>query len=51
MAETFTCEYCKETFDNAWSEEEAKAEALEAFGTLEDMAVICDPCWKKMGFG
>jgi hypothetical protein len=48
--ETFTCDYCGETFPKEWTDEEAWAEAHGAFSEdeLEDAAVVCDDCWKLM---
>jgi len=56
---TFTCRSCLETFfveDEDWSEDDANAEAEAKFGVAnasEDprMAVVCEECWKAMGFG
>ena len=50
MADTFTCEQCGLSFVKAWTDKEAEAEALAEYGDLEDMAIICDNCWRKMGF-
>lgn len=51
MTEQFTCAMCGGTFDKAWTDEEATAEAAENFTPeeLKDQAVVCDPCFKKMG--
>ncbi len=61
--EEFTCDECGGVFTKGWSDEEAEAEARDFFGEgpslLEgytaasdpDMAVVCDVCWQKMGFG
>lgn len=49
--ETYTCEACGETYDNAWSDADAIAEAVNMF-TAEELAdgtaVVCDDCWNKM---
>lgn len=46
----FTCGACGGTFPKAWSDEEALAEAEDAFdpSELEDAAVVCDDCWREM---
>jgi hypothetical protein len=51
--EKFTCAVCEETFDQGWSEEEAKAELAETFPGFvpADCALVCDDCYKKMGLG
>lgn len=48
---TFTCDNCHHTFDQAWSDEDAAAEAETAGFTsaeLADPAVVCDDCWQAM---
>ncbi len=50
---TYVCSDCGETFEGAWSDEEAEAEAETMSGvknaaTDPGMAVVCDPCWKKL---
>jgi hypothetical protein len=60
MAETFSCEYCRQTFEKTRSDDEMDAEARALFGTVHvftslsskdpDMAVVCDECFKAMGF-
>lgn len=50
---TFTCAACGETFECAWTDEEAEVEAAERFGSHPDAwregaAVICDDCYQKM---
>jgi hypothetical protein len=46
----FTCAVCGETFDKAWSDEEAEAEAAELW-TPDELAagisVICDDCFQR----
>lgn len=44
----FTCEMCKGTFTSEWTEEEAREEAVERFGSLSDPetdARVCDDCY------
>lgn len=50
--EQFNCVMCKQTFNKAWSDEEAEAEVKEVFGPipLEECDVVCDDCYKKLGF-
>ncbi len=47
MSGDFTCARCGETFEKAWTDEEAAAEAAGLFSPveLEDVAVICDDCF------
>ena len=48
----FTCEGCGQTFEKEWSDSEAMAESREIFGDnwkQEDLAVICDDCFKGLG--
>lgn len=48
----FTCAMCKMTFNKGRSDEDAVNEVEVLFGTRDvgDMDVVCDDCWKKMGF-
>lgn len=50
MSTEYTCEICKGTFIEGWSEEEAQAEMLQNFGPIpdHDRAVICDECYKEL---
>jgi hypothetical protein len=49
MSESFTCAECGGTFEKAWSDEEARAEADENFGDeLVDPVVVCDDCYQEM---
>ncbi len=49
---SFVCCACGGTFDKAWSDMEAAAEALETFGINEieqgRMVVVCDDCFRRM---
>ncbi len=46
---SFTCAQCDGTFEKAWSDEEAAAEAEENFGDLlGDPVVVCDDCYEAM---
>lgn len=50
---SFTCARCGGTFDKGWTDEEAAAEANDLFPAAVNehpLAVICDDCWKAMGF-
>jgi hypothetical protein len=52
MSNTFKCAVCEETFEKGWSDEKAEAELRENFNVpVEDCAIVCDGCYKKMGFG
>lgn len=46
----FTCAYCHETFESAWTDEEAIAEAQATFSEveLEATEVVCDECYKAV---
>lgn len=46
----FQCECCGRVFPDGWSEDEAKAESHHYFGDIpqEDLASICDDCWKAI---
>lgn len=50
---SYTCERCGGIFDEEWTDEEALAESTAMFGPLPkaDLAVVCDDCWRAMGFG
>jgi hypothetical protein len=44
----FTCERCKQTFEQGWSDEEAIAESKATFGFYpgsEQVGVLCDDCY------
>jgi hypothetical protein len=53
MSETYTCAACGETYAKGWTDEKAKAELEATFPSFEpeDCGVVCDDCYKKMGFG
>jgi hypothetical protein len=48
----YRCDACGGVFDKGWTEEEALAELAEVFLGFdkEECAVVCDDCYKKMGF-
>ena len=48
-AETYACAACGETFEKAWTDDEAKAEAKELWGDIpeDQMVIICDDCHKR----
>lgn len=50
MIETYECALCKETFEKAWSDEEATEEFDDAFEgeDVADAAIVCDDCYKKV---
>jgi len=56
-ANQYQCAMCEGVFEKGHTEEEARKEAKELFG-IEDkdieqggeVALICDDCFKKMGF-
>jgi hypothetical protein len=49
---TYTCARCRQTFEGAWSDAEADAEAREQFGVDRHrdptMAVVCEACYREM---
>jgi hypothetical protein len=49
MDGTYTCDLCGQTYEKAWTDEEALAEAEDNFSPaeLEDTAVVCDDCYRK----
>lgn len=46
----FTCEECGGTFETGWSDEEAREESNALFPgvSVDDMAEICDVCFKEI---
>lgn len=46
----YVCDECGGTFETGWSDEEAReeAEALFPGASPEDMAVVCDECFKEI---
>jgi hypothetical protein len=50
VSDTYTCAHCGGTFVKGWTDEEANAEAAEAFAPseLEDVALVCEDCWQAM---
>lgn len=52
MADTYICASCGGTFDKGWSDDEAEAELASTFAVpKEDCDIVCDDCYKAMGFG
>lgn len=50
-AEEYVCAACHETFEKAWTDEEALAEYLAAFTEEERKdvrEVVCDECYAKV---
>lgn len=49
----YKCTCCKGIFTKGWSDEEAKAELADTFPGFEEEEcdLVCDDCYKKMGFG
>ena len=46
----YKCAVCDKTYSKGWSEEEALAELKDKFDTpVEECAIVCDGCYKKMG--
>ena len=52
----FKCDLCKGVFDfedpEVWSDKDAINEKEEIFGgiPLDECGIVCDDCWKEMGF-
>ncbi len=52
MSNKYQCAYCKGIFDKGWSDEEAETELEDTFGLPKEMCdIVCDDCYKAMGFG
>lgn len=50
MRDTYKCSACGGTFEKGWSDEEAKKELADKFDVpVEECAIVCDDCYKKMG--
>jgi len=51
-SDTYICAYCGKTYGYAQTEEEAQVELKENFGDfpISECSVVCDDCYKKMGF-
>jgi hypothetical protein len=47
---TYTCAMSHQTFEKEWTDEEALEELTRNFGlsTVEDCAIVCDDCYKKV---
>lgn len=50
MADMYTCEMCRGTFEKEWTDEEAMEEAKKLFPGMDfsDMAVLCDDCFQRI---
>lgn len=46
----YQCSECGEVYENGWTEEEAREEALKNFGKddVSNMAVVCDDCYNEI---
>lgn len=46
----YTCDECGATHEKGWTDAEATAEMVANFGELDadDIAVVCDDCYRKM---
>lgn len=49
----YRCASCGETFEKGRSDDEAKEELSNTFPGWDedDCDLVCDDCWKKMGYG
>ena len=50
MAEQYTCAACGNTYEEGWSDEEARAEYAEVFPgcSIDEADIVCDPCYQEM---
>lgn len=50
MTHEFKCAFCKEIYQNEWSDEEAMKEFNEKFQNLKckNLIVACDDCYKQI---
>ena len=49
----WTCAWCGEVFECAWTDQEAKDEYAKNFPLHpppEEGDIVCDDCYKKLGF-
>ncbi len=47
----FRCAACNQIFEKGWTDEEARQEEAELFGqNNDDSMLVCDPCYRKMGY-
>ena len=44
----YTCQACRRTLERGWTDEEARAESVTLFGQRDDLAIVCDDCFKSM---
>ena len=49
---SYTCAECQGVFEKGWTDEEAQLEMKIDFPgmTMGKTAIICDDCYKKLGF-
>ncbi len=49
----YRCAACCKVFEKAWSDAEAESELAEKFPgyPVEETDIVCDDCYKQMGFG
>lgn len=49
---TYKCALCEKELEQGWSDEEAEIELASTFGVpKEECDLVCDACYKRMGFG
>ena len=50
MAEQYTCAACGNTYEEGWSDEEARAEYEDVFPgrDIDDADVVCDTCYQEI---
>ncbi len=49
----YRCVKCGGVFEKGWSDEEAEKELSDGIHgdiPVSDCAIVCDDCWKEMGF-
>ncbi len=44
----YRCACCGEVYEKGRSDEEAMEECEEIFGDTNDVAIVCDDCWRVM---
>ena len=52
MSDTYKCAMCGGVFEKGWTDEEAEQELQQNFQgiTPDDCDIVCDDCYKIMGF-
>lgn len=50
--EVYVCMACNQEQEKGWTDDEAMEESKQLFGELptEELAIVCDDCFRAMGF-